>query len=67
MALIGVVANGGNPTADGTPAAHESFLIGNGATRRPTQSGYLFCFANDAWNFYQNNRGSVRLAVTRRI
>jgi len=65
MALTGVVANGGNPTGDGTPAPHESFLIGAAASYAPKAAGYLSCFANDAWNFYRNNRGSVRLTVTR--
>ncbi|MFA7330449.1 MAG: DUF2235 domain-containing protein [Candidatus Delongbacteria bacterium] len=65
MALVGVVANGGNPSSDGTPAPHESFLIGESVRHVPGESGYLFCYANDAWNFYQNNRGSVRLTVTR--
>jgi hypothetical protein len=30
-----------------------------------TKSGYLYAFANDAWGFYGNNRGSVQLTVTR--
>lgn len=65
MALLGVVANGGNPLPDGTPTPHETFLIGTGVEHSPAESGYLFCFANDAWNFYNNNRGSVRLSITR--
>jgi len=27
---------------------------------------FLYGFANDAWHFYDNNRGSVRLTVRRR-
>lgn len=26
---------------------------------------YFYAYANDAWNFYENNRGSVRLTVSR--
>ncbi len=64
--LVGAVANGGNPEEDGTPARHQIFEIGNGrADFHPTRSGYLHCFANDAWNFYSNNRGSVQLTVER--
>lgn len=63
--LVGVVANGGNPRKDGTPAPHETFRIGAGGEHSPGTSGYLYCFANDAWHFYGNNHGSVRLKVTR--
>lgn len=64
--LVGAVANSGNPSEDGTPARHQVFEIGNDCDDfRPTRSGYLHCFANDAWNFYSNNRGSVRLTVER--
>lgn len=69
--LIGDIANGGNPTNDGTPEPHESFFIGDGC-EYPAQSvggvwkpGYLYGFANDAWHFYHNNRGSVTLTVKR--
>lgn len=70
FALVGVIANGGNPKYDGTPESHETFLIGNQASypkgqANPAGSGYLYCFANDSWHFYGNNRGSVILKVTR--
>lgn len=65
FALVGAVANCGNPESDGTPAGHETFLIGEGCARTPERSGYLYCFANDSWHFYDNNRGSVALKVTR--
>jgi len=42
---------------------HEVFKIGDGVTFTPSASGYLYCFANDAWHAYDNNRGSVRLTV----
>ena len=70
FALVGVIANGGNPQNDGTPQPHESFLIGN-ECEYPSQGktiskpGYLYCFANDLWGMYGNNRGSVKLTVER--
>lgn len=65
FALVGAVANAGNPKPDGTPARHEVYIIGEGRDFRPKQPGYLWCFANDAWQFYGNNRGSVTLTVER--
>lgn len=66
FSLVGAVANAGNPEEDGTPGRHQIFEIGNGREDfGPTESGYLYAFANDAWNFYSNNRGSVRLIVER--
>ncbi len=58
--LMGAIANGNQP---GTPAQHETFEIGNGCTYIPKESGYLYAYANDAWGFYENNRGSVQLTV----
>lgn len=65
FSLVGAIANGGNPAADGTPAPHELIHIGDGCTHKPSKSGYLYCFANDAWHFYGNNHGSVMLTVAR--
>ncbi|HEY0947614.1 MAG TPA: DUF2235 domain-containing protein, partial [Opitutaceae bacterium] len=73
FALVGAIANDGpqqgkNPNPDGSPYAHQTFLIGAGPTRltlKPTEAGYLYAFANDAWHFYENNRGSVTLTVKR--
>lgn len=72
FALIGAIANDGpkhgvNPAADGSPYPHQTFLIGENAeiTVGDTEEGYFYAYANDAWNFYDNNRGSVRLTVTR--
>ena len=63
--LMGVVANGGNPQPDGTPAQPEFFTIGKSCTLTIAHPGYLYAFANDAWNFYHNNHGSVQLTVQR--
>ena len=49
----------------GTPLAGECILIGKGIRYTPQASGYLYCFANDAWKFYDNNRGKVTLTVRR--
>ncbi|WP_456382196.1 DUF2235 domain-containing protein [Hydrogenimonas sp.] len=65
FSLVGAVANGGNPKKDGTPAPHETFRIGRKCKHSPKKSGYLYAYANDAWNFYDNNRGSVRLKIER--
>jgi hypothetical protein len=65
MALMGAIANGGDPGPDGTPAPLETFRIGTAHRRTPARAGYFYCYANDAWNFYKNNRGQVRLTVTR--
>lgn len=66
FALVGVIANGEDPKADGTVGEHQKLLIGAGPLRqKPRRSGYLYAFANDAWHFYDNNRGSVALTVTR--
>jgi len=62
--LMGSIANGSHPGRDGTPDDHETFEIGEGVTRTVKQSGYLYCFANDAWGLYGNNRGYVTLAVS---
>lgn len=71
FALVGMVANGvregrsGLPDEkDPTPPTHQSFLIGDKVvTFSPASSGYLYCYANDAWHFYSNNRGKVWLTV----
>jgi len=71
FALVGAVANGTGANKMGNPIEHETFLIGDGVDENgspisitPRKSGYLYCFANDAWYFYNSNRGSVRLKVT---
>jgi len=62
--LVGCIANG-----DGVDSKHhlipnEMFAIGTAKqVYVPRKSGYLYAFANDAWNCYGNNRGSVELRV----
>ena len=58
-------SNAGNPDSDGTSMPHEQFLIGEEATYVPNRSGYLRAFANDSILAYGNNRGSLKLTVSR--
>jgi hypothetical protein len=64
MSLVGVVANDAIPVK-GAFNDHERIPIGTGTRHRVTKSGYLYAFANDAWGFYFNNKGRVRLTVER--
>lgn len=65
--LLGVVANAGIPNHDGTPPPLTPIRVTRlkGNYTHVADSGYLYCFANDAWNFYDNNKGSVTLTVKR--
>ena len=63
LALIGAIADSDNPEMDGTHDRLTSFVIGAGCTHTPERSGYLYCFANDAWGFYGNNRGFVTVTI----
>lgn len=66
FSLIGVIANGvGVDQAKKAINEHETFLIGDENTREIKSGGYLYCYANDAWRFYFNNQGSVKLRVKR--
>lgn len=69
MSLVGVVANeyGPKPADDRRRRPHQRIPIGEEAEGAVTvtRGGYLYAYANDAWGFYVNNRGSVRLTVTR--
>ncbi len=66
FALIGMIANQPNMDASGTAVDGETFVIGEHCTFQPERSGYLYCYANDAWKFYGNNRGQVTLTVSRK-
>ncbi|WP_373636594.1 DUF2235 domain-containing protein [Yoonia sp. BS5-3] len=73
FALVGVIANGerqlkpGVPEEQDTePPTHQPFLIGARAGPVvPRESGYLYCYPNDAWHFYGNNRGKMTLTIRR--
>ncbi|MGY1829118.1 DUF2235 domain-containing protein [Geodermatophilus sp. SYSU D01180] len=65
MSLVGVVTN---ETPDAPPRRarpHEVIGIGAAVEHDVARPGYLYAFANDAWGFYRNNSGTVRLTVTR--
>jgi hypothetical protein len=64
MSLIGLVANE-HADAEGNVIEDERIFIGAGTKYTVDRRGYLYAFANDAWGFYGNNDGSVRLTVTR--
>lgn len=66
FSLVGVIANGVE-TKEKSPDDKSTFLIANGCARTigPGEAGYLYCFANDAWHAYSNNKGSVALTVRR--
>src|SRR5690606_13051141 len=63
--LVGAIANGGRATANGAPGEHETFGLGAAREYAVQQSGYFYAYANDAWSFYDNNRGSATLTITR--
>lgn len=65
LSLIAAVANEETDAAGKTRHEDQHLLVGTGATARVERPGYLHAFPNDAWGFYGNNRGSVRLTVTR--
>ena len=55
LSLVAVVA--GDPP--------QQLAIPDRARHRVSAGGYLYAFANDAWGWYGDNQGSVRLTVTR--
>ncbi|EXI82218.1 MAG: hypothetical protein AW10_00665 [Candidatus Accumulibacter appositus] len=57
----------GSGSAAGTgPIEGETFTIGEQCAFKPQRSGYLYCYANDAWKFYGNNCGQVSVTVSRK-
>ena len=63
--LVGAVANGEGVDDAEKVMPHETKKIGTGCRWKPKTNGYLYAYANDAWRFYKNNRGRVRLTVRR--
>lgn len=70
--MIGAIANdsGPGPNAeavgkDGSPAPHQyvDLTRHEQTPLKLTESGYLYCFPNDVWSLYDNNRGSIRLTI----
>lgn len=73
FSMIGAIANDSGVADpvnnDGSPTPHEYIclpLYGTKASAfRVRCSGYFYAFPNDAWHFYENNKGSIRLTVKR--
>ncbi|EIK97212.1 hypothetical protein PMM47T1_08721 [Pseudomonas sp. M47T1] len=63
FSLVGAIANSDGVDAKGVLLKPEAFLIGQGGTYTPKRSGYLYVYANDAWNCYRNNKGHVALTI----
>jgi uncharacterized protein (DUF2235 family) len=61
--LVGAIANSDGVDGKGYLIKPESFVIGLGRTYTPKRSGYLYAYANDAWNCYDNNKGHVALKI----
>lgn len=61
FSLVGVIADGKSVMEGGLVKPHSHYSIGEGMTLSPEDDGYLYCFSNDAWQAYGNNKGSVRL------
>lgn len=66
FALIGAIANGQVHEGSGDEIAdHEYHRLGEEAAMIVRQSGYLYLFANDAWQMYGNNAGVLKVEITR--
>jgi hypothetical protein len=70
--LMGAIANDGigsqhGARNDGSPHEHQLVVLPDFAASDFTvsDSGYLYCFSNDAWAFYDNNSGCIQLTVER--
>lgn len=65
FALIGVIATSAETDVEPGNPSMTTFEIGNGCELECNSSGYLYCFANDAWGLYDNNHGEVMLSIER--
>lgn len=63
FSLVGAIANGDGVEAKGYLIKPETFLIGSSRSYTPKRTGYLYVYANEAWNCYGNNRGHVALCI----
>ncbi|MCQ4317821.1 DUF2235 domain-containing protein [Stutzerimonas zhaodongensis] len=63
FSLVGAIANSCGVDSKEGLLRPETFLIGDGCVYTPDKSGYLYVYANDAWNCYENNRGHVALSI----
>jgi hypothetical protein len=73
FSMIGAISNdGGVPDPvknDGSPIPHTYVCLpdykNSSNPLKVEASGYFYAFANDAWHFYANNKGSIQLEITR--
>jgi hypothetical protein len=65
MSVMGLVANE-DSLASGDLIEADHISIGGGTTAPVERPGYFYAFPNDAWGFYWNNGGAMRLTVSRR-
>ena len=71
--LVGAISNDGDSDTavanDGSASPHQYVELPKHSEQsnalEVASPGYLYCFPNDAWSLYGNNRGSVQLTVTR--
>lgn len=69
--MVGAIANDAGSEYvvknDGSPDPHQYVKLPDYETTPfvVEHPGYLYCFPNDAWAFYHNNHGSVKLTVKR--
>ncbi|WP_115719334.1 DUF2235 domain-containing protein [Gallaecimonas mangrovi] len=67
--MVGAIANDGDAAFamhnDGSPSPHQTMALPDFQNTPLTvqKPGYFYCFANDVWSLYGNNKGSIRLTV----
>ncbi|MCD2453458.1 DUF2235 domain-containing protein [Methylicorpusculum oleiharenae] len=74
FAMVGAIANDNGVDSkevvknDGSPVKHQHLDLTKYQDQNEpftvTKPGYLYCFPNDVWSLYGNNRGSVSLTIT---
>ncbi|WP_027183827.1 DUF2235 domain-containing protein [Desulfovibrio inopinatus] len=71
--MVGAIANDGESNTtnkgvhnDGSPVPHQyvNLTKHEDTPLTITRPGYLYCFPNDVWSFYGNNKGSIQLTIT---
>ena len=65
MSLVALVADEQTDASGATTHPDEKIFAGDSTEQTVLRQGYLYAYANDAFGFYGNNRGTVELTVTR--
>lgn len=69
--LTGAIANDGEEPKgvknDGSAYEHEYISLPEYESKafKVKDPGYLYCFPNDVWSLYGNNKGAIQLTITR--